>query len=353
MLPLPYLKLPYLPYESATQRQARSPLYFDPAVPGRKRKESRPCINPVYESEPPILTMLMTLRSNGIHNTQPLGNYTATDTVLQYTEESPLRTSSPRPQGQYSPSSNGAFTAGHTSRVTAKRKSPQMNGLLGNAPQAMMYVRALYDYEADDRTSLSFHEGDIIQVITQLDSGWWDGIINGVRGWFPSNYCQVTASPEDVPEIRPLETNIDLDEEDVEEGEEEQEQDDYEEYDEEEADSESNDIPQLAGTSHNDRTRADFWIPQATADGRLYYFNTETGEEVSDLPLESPSSMNETGPRDRMNVNIPDRTMPPADLTRNFAQDDDESDVNSASEMEGESLMLDSRSSYVSSIYTL
>ncbi|TGO37463.1 hypothetical protein BHYA_0096g00020 [Botrytis hyacinthi] len=55
---------------------------------------------------------------------------------------------------------------------------------------AKHFVRALYDYEADDRTSLSFHEGDIIQVITQLESGWWDGVISGVRGWFPSNYCQ-------------------------------------------------------------------------------------------------------------------------------------------------------------------
>ena len=59
------------------------------------------------------------------------------------------------------------------------------------SPPGGMYVRALYDYDADDRTSLSFRQGDIIQVITQLESGWWDGVINGVRGWFPSNYCTV------------------------------------------------------------------------------------------------------------------------------------------------------------------
>src|SRR6478736_9219629 len=72
-----------------------------------------------------------------------------------------------------------------------------MNGIVGTAPMGAMYVRALYDYEADDRTSLSFHEGDVIQVITQLESGWWDGVINGVRGWFPSNYCQVITNPEE------------------------------------------------------------------------------------------------------------------------------------------------------------
>ena len=58
-----------------------------------------------------------------------------------------------------------------------------------------MYVQALYDYEADDRTSLSFRQGDTIQVITQLESGWWDGVIRGTRGWFPSNYCAVIAGP--------------------------------------------------------------------------------------------------------------------------------------------------------------
>jgi SH3 domain len=73
-------------------------------------------------------------------------------------------------------------------------------GTLGNAPQPLMYAQALYDYEADDRTSLSFYEGDVIQVITQLESGWWDGVINGVRGWFPSNYYQVITNLEQVLE---------------------------------------------------------------------------------------------------------------------------------------------------------
>jgi son of sevenless-like protein len=71
-----------------------------------------------------------------------------------------------------------------------------MNSYAGTpAPPGGMYVRALYDYDADDRTSLSFRKGQLIRVITQLESGWWDGIINNVRGWFPSNYCQVLTEP--------------------------------------------------------------------------------------------------------------------------------------------------------------
>src|SRR4051812_35144569 len=100
---------------------------------------------------------MLTLRSNEIHNYS--SSYTTKSgivrTVSQYAEEAfPVQSKSP-------------FT-------TNTSNSP-----LG--PQLVMYVRALYDYEADDRTSLSFHEGDIIQVITQLESGWWDGVINGVR----------------------------------------------------------------------------------------------------------------------------------------------------------------------------
>jgi son of sevenless-like protein len=212
-----------------------------------------------------------------------------------------------------------------------------------------MYVRALYDYEADDRTSLSFHEGDVIQVITQLESGWWDGVINGVRGWFPSNYCQVISSPEDALENRPNGTVLDVEAEDGDE-----EDEDVEEFEDQyEDDVDSNGDTSTAlpmeGTNDNERTRADFWIPQATSDGRLFYFNTETGESSMELPLESPSSASENGPRNRMNVNIPEKTRPPPEMmARGYVQDEeDESDGNSASEMDGESIMLASRSSYV------
>jgi hypothetical protein len=70
-----------------------------------------------------------------------------------------------------------------------------------------------------------------------------------------------------------------------------------------------------------------------------------------ELPLESPSSATENGPRDRMNVNIPEKTRPPPEMmvNRGYMQDDDDdSDGNSASELDGENLMLASRSSYVS-----
>lgn len=225
-----------------------------------------------------------------------------------------------------------------------------MNGVAGTAPAGTMYVRALYDYEADDRTSLSFHEGDIIQVITQLESGWWDGVINGVRGWFPSNYCEVIPSPDEAPgETEDKATHEQVVEEEAED------HDVYHEsFDEDDA-SDRDDDPDSLPIEGTDGGRADFWIPQATPDGRLFYYNTMTGESSNELPLESPASINETGPRDRMTVTIPERTRPPPEMmARGLTQDEeDEDDITSASEVEGETFMNASRGSLVSPEYLI
>lgn len=56
------------------------------------------------------------------------------------------------------------------------------------------FVQALHDYQpssapADESVScLFFRKGAIIEVFNRDTSGWWDGVSNGVRGWFPSNY---------------------------------------------------------------------------------------------------------------------------------------------------------------------
>ncbi|KAI3344006.1 ras GEF [Ustulina deusta] len=219
-----------------------------------------------------------------------------------------------------------------------------MNGLIGASPPGTLYVRALYDYEADDRTSLSFHEGDVIQVITQLESGWWDGVINGVRGWFPSNYCQIITSPDEMPDQ-------------AQNGEAYRGDDEFEDgvvYDDEaeiENESDSDDFNAFPlegrGRNTNSTSRADYWVPQATPEGRLFYYNTLTLESCTELPLESPTSLNESGPRDRMHVNIPEKTrLPPEMMARGLSQDEDEdSEATSASELDGESLLMGSMSS--------
>jgi son of sevenless len=52
------------------------------------------------------------------------------------------------------------------------------------------YVLAMHDYIPDQRnaTCLGFLAGQVIRVLNRDPSGWWDGELDGSRGWFPSNY---------------------------------------------------------------------------------------------------------------------------------------------------------------------
>lgn len=59
-----------------------------------------------------------------------------------------------------------------------------------------LFCRALYDYDAQDASALSFRRNDIIEVLTQQPSGWWDGLLGDERGWFPSNYVMVISDEE-------------------------------------------------------------------------------------------------------------------------------------------------------------
>lgn len=52
------------------------------------------------------------------------------------------------------------------------------------------YVLAMHDYvpQQGAATCLSFRAGQVIRVLNRDPSGWWDGELEGRRGWFPSNY---------------------------------------------------------------------------------------------------------------------------------------------------------------------
>jgi hypothetical protein len=52
------------------------------------------------------------------------------------------------------------------------------------------FVQAQYAFNSTDNSSLSFAKDDVIEVLTQLPSGWWDGLLGLRRGWFPSNYVR-------------------------------------------------------------------------------------------------------------------------------------------------------------------
>ncbi|KAF9242516.1 ras guanine nucleotide exchange factor domain-containing protein [Melanogaster broomeanus] len=52
------------------------------------------------------------------------------------------------------------------------------------------FVLTLHNFvpQQHNATCLSFRAGQVIRVFNRDSSGWWDGELNGQRGWFPSNY---------------------------------------------------------------------------------------------------------------------------------------------------------------------
>jgi len=54
-------------------------------------------------------------------------------------------------------------------------------------------AKALYDYPGQTADELTFREGDIITIIKKDPGGWWEGELNGQRGWIPANYVEELA----------------------------------------------------------------------------------------------------------------------------------------------------------------
>ena len=66
----------------------------------------------------------------------------------------------------------------------------------GSLVDTFCFCRALYDFSSDDDSCVSFHKGDILEVISGLESGWWDVVRVGLRGWVPSNYLEIISDDE-------------------------------------------------------------------------------------------------------------------------------------------------------------
>ncbi|MGH0177144.1 UNVERIFIED_CONTAM: hypothetical protein FKN15_074669 [Acipenser sinensis] len=79
----------------------------------------------------------------------------------------------------------------HTTKEQEER-SERVNGKEhSKEPEREMSVRALYDYQAEDDSELSFEPGDIISAVEMVDQGWWRGCSeDGRQGLFPSSYVE-------------------------------------------------------------------------------------------------------------------------------------------------------------------
>ncbi|XP_035762596.1 rho guanine nucleotide exchange factor 7a [Neolamprologus brichardi] len=58
-----------------------------------------------------------------------------------------------------------------------------------NSGQQLL-VKARFNFQQTNEDELTFAKGDFINVTRQEEGGWWEGMLNGKTGWFPSNYVR-------------------------------------------------------------------------------------------------------------------------------------------------------------------
>ena len=51
--------------------------------------------------------------------------------------------------------------------------------------------KALYDFKAENPGELELKEGQMIDLISQIDENWYEGSVNGKSGFFPVSYVQI------------------------------------------------------------------------------------------------------------------------------------------------------------------
>jgi amphiphysin len=87
--------------------------------------------------------------------------------------------------------SNALSLGGYS--IAGKKKPPPPPPKRIQSGKSDIWVTAMYGFAGQETGDLSFREGDRIKVIKKTDStdDWWDGELNGHRGRFPANYCEM------------------------------------------------------------------------------------------------------------------------------------------------------------------
>ena len=83
------------------------------------------------------------------------------------------------------------------SKVSPSSSSAESKKVL-SGPTIKEYAIAQWDYEAAVDGDLSFHSGDILEIVEKSDSSWWTcrNEKSGLEGFVPSNFVKVLNSSE-------------------------------------------------------------------------------------------------------------------------------------------------------------
>ncbi|XP_043959980.1 SH3 domain-containing kinase-binding protein 1 isoform X3 [Gambusia affinis] len=61
--------------------------------------------------------------------------------------------------------------------------------------------KASFSYAPQHEDELELKVGDVIEIIAEVEEGWWEGVLNGKIGMFPSNFTKEILADSDAPSL--------------------------------------------------------------------------------------------------------------------------------------------------------
>jgi len=116
--------------------------------------------------------------SAGLNNSNSNGSL-----KMAHQPQPPMPVVSPPPPPPPSSSTNKPVMAFHHHKQRTTNNPESFN------------AKVLYTYVPVNDDELSIQENDIVQVLRLVEDGWYEGIYNGKKGVFPSNYVERIAEP--------------------------------------------------------------------------------------------------------------------------------------------------------------
>ncbi|XP_005932212.1 SH3 domain-containing kinase-binding protein 1 isoform X1 [Haplochromis burtoni] len=67
--------------------------------------------------------------------------------------------------------------------------------------------KAAFSYVPQHEDELELKIGDVIEIIAEVEEGWWEGVLNGKTGMFPSNFTKEILTDSETPSLDSQEEN--------------------------------------------------------------------------------------------------------------------------------------------------
>jgi endophilin-A len=126
-------------------------------------------------------------------NRSPVGDMTNAAANMNFDTNS-MSSNAPPPYSAGATSSttaNGTMSNDTWSMNSASTAAGPIPAKVDPSPPSKASCKALFDFKAENPGELELKEGQMIDLISQIDENWYEGTANGKSGFFPVSYVQI------------------------------------------------------------------------------------------------------------------------------------------------------------------